>query len=254
MTTIRVPYHLDEPLPEATLPDLPGASTVSPDLPDGDLWARMAHLHEEVAVRVAESVRAAEAPAVLSGDCMVALGTIAGVQRAGVDASVVWFDAHGDLQTLETSASGYMGGIPLRILVGYRPELSAERLGLRAVAEERVLLVDGRDLDPPEAEFLAASPLRRYGVEEVAAEILPPGPIVLHVDLDVVDPGEFEGLLFPTPGGPGVSAVLDAARRVLHTGRVAALSIGCTWDPDRSDPAARSGLVADLVSHRASTG
>lgn len=247
MAIIRVPFHLDEPLPEAALPAFPGAATVSPKLPDGDLWARMAHLHEEVAGQVAESVRAAEAPTVLSGDCMVALGTVAGVQRAGVDASIVWFDAHGDLQTLETTTSGYVGGIPMRILVGYRPGLSAQRLGLRAVAEERVLLVDGRDLDPPEAEFLAASPLRQCGVEEVAAEILPPGPIVLHVDLDVVDPGEFEGLLFPTPGGPGVAAVVGAARRVLDTGRVAALSIGCTWDPGRSDPAARSKIVGDLM-------
>jgi arginase len=52
-----------------------------------------------------------------------------------VDAGIVWIDAHGDVQTLETTASGYLGGLPLRLLVGYRPELIADRLGLRPVPE-----------------------------------------------------------------------------------------------------------------------
>jgi arginase family enzyme len=59
-----------------------------------------------------------------------------------------WFDAHGDVQTLETTASGYLGGLPLRLLVGYRPELIATGLGLRPVPEHQVLLVGARDLDP----------------------------------------------------------------------------------------------------------
>ena len=73
---------------------------------------------------------------------------MAGLQRAGLDPAVVWFDGHGDVQSLETTTSGYLGGLPLRILVGYRPELIADALGLRPVPEERAVLVDARDLDP----------------------------------------------------------------------------------------------------------
>ncbi|MEV2276772.1 arginase family protein [Nocardiopsis sp. NPDC049922] len=251
MTILCAPYHLDEHLPDLRppLPDAP--ETVTVDLPDGDVWSRMAALHEVVAERVADHVRAGRVPAVVSGDCMVALGVAAGVQRAGADPSVVWFDAHGDVQTMETSASGYAGGIPLRVLTGYRPDPATERLGLRDVPEERVLLVDGRDLDPPEEEYLRASALRVSAVPDVAADVLPGGPLLLHVDLDVIDPGEVPGALFPTSGGPSVEAVVGAVHRVLATGRVAALSVGCTWRSDTEldrDDGVRARLLADLLA------
>ena len=86
-------------------------------------------------------------PVVVSGDCTTALSTMAGLQRAGIDAANVWLDAHGDVQTLETTASGYLGGLPLRLLVGYRPGLIAAGLGLRSVPEHRIVLVGARDLD-----------------------------------------------------------------------------------------------------------
>jgi hypothetical protein len=53
------------------------------------------------------------------------------------------------VQTPETSESGYLGGMPLRLLVGYRPELIAARLGLTPVPERRIVLAGARDLDPP---------------------------------------------------------------------------------------------------------
>jgi arginase len=183
---------------------------------------------------------------VVSGDCTTTLGVVAGLQHAGVDPAIVWFDAHGDLQTPETTASGYVGGMPLRILVGYRPELVAQRLRLRAIPESHAVLVDARDLDPPEAEYLAAADIRRADVDGLTTGALPEGPLVLHLDLDVVDPDELPGLRFPAPGGPAVADVLTAARRVLDTGRVAALSVGCTWHPGvPQDPA---GVRARLLS------
>jgi arginase family enzyme len=52
---------------------------------------------------------------VISGDCTTALGTVAGLQHAGMDQRLVWFDPHRDVQALETTASGYLGGLPLRV-------------------------------------------------------------------------------------------------------------------------------------------
>lgn len=224
---ILVPYHLDEHLPDIEAPLTPDTTVVA-ELPPGDPWQRMAVLHEQVAATVAAAVRLGDSPAVVSGDCVTSLGTVGGLQRAGLDPAIVWFDAHGDVQTLETTASGYLGGIPLRILVGYRPELIATAIGLRPVAEDRVLLVDARDLDPPEAEYLARAAIRRSTVRD-AATSLPDGPLYLHVDIDVVDPDDLPGLLFPALGGPSLPAVAEAVRDILATGRVAAFGLACTW-------------------------
>jgi arginase len=248
MTRILVPYHLDEHLPELDVP-LAAERTITVELGAGDVWSRMGRLSELVAGGVAESLQAGARPVVISGDCQTSIGTVAGLQRAGVDPAIVWFDAHGDLQTLETTTSGYLGGIPLRILVGYRPELIAARLGLRPVAEERVVLVDARDLDPPEITYLERAAIRRSEVGELSGKGLPGGPLYLHLDLDVVRPEELPGLRFPAAGGPDWPAVADAAGRVLATGQVVAVGVGCTWHAghgaaDRARPHLEQMLAA----------
>src|SRR5262249_20969728 len=157
-------------------------------------------------------------------------------------------DAHGDVQTMETTSSGYLGGMPLRVMVGYRPELVADAVGLRPVPENRTMLVDGRDLDPPEAVYLATSEGRRSTVDGLDAGGLPEGPWLLHIDVDVVDPADLAGLRFPVAGGPSASSVVDAVRRVLATGRVAAFDIAATWDPATPDPTgSRAAILRELV-------
>ncbi|MEN3356448.1 MAG: arginase [Mycobacteriales bacterium] len=230
MSAILVPYHLEEYLPDLDVP-VRTAVTVRAVAAGGDQWARLGGLYRRVAAAVRDEVGAGGAALVVSGDCMTALGTVAGLQRAGLDPAIVWFDAHGDLQTPETSTSGYVGGMPLRILVGHRPELIAERLGLAAVAPDRVTLVGARDLDPPEVAYLAGSAIRSLPVGAVTAESLPDGPLYLHVDLDVIDPAGLPGLRFPASGGPDAAATTTALRRVLDTGRVAAVGLACTWRP-----------------------
>lgn len=223
--------------------DLPAEpdQVVTPELPAGDVWTRMAALFDHVADAVARAVRRGERPVVVSGDCSTALGTVAGLQRAGSDPAVVWFDAHGDVQTVETSASGYPGGMPLRMLAGYGGHLIADRIRLRALPEERLLLVDGRDLDPPEVDYLARSAVRRCEVAALAepggADCLPDGPLYLHIDVDVIDPADLPGLLYPVPGGPATTTVAEAVRRIAATGRVAAVGVACTWAPGHDNGA-----------------
>jgi arginase len=236
----RVPYHIDEYLPDLDLP-LTADRDITAPLPPGDPWERLAALYTVVGAAVADAAGHGARPVVVSGDCTTSLGTVAGLQRAGLDVGIVWFDAHGDVQTPETTASGYLGGYPLRLLMGYRPELIAASLGLRPVAEQRVLLVGARDLDPPEVTYLSGAAVRRAEVAELARQDgsrLPDGPLCVHVDLDVIDSGVLPGLRFPAPGGTGPAEVADALRAVLGTGRVVAVDIGCTWYPGH-DAAAR---------------
>ncbi|MFC7613848.1 arginase family protein [Actinokineospora soli] len=246
MTTIIVPFHHDERLPDDSLPTT--GVTLAPAFPDGDLWTRLTALHSAVADNVAADTAAGGRPAVVSGDCLVALGTLAGVQRAGVDPAVVWFDAHGDLHTEASSTSGYLGGMALRLAMGSSPV--TEPLGLRPLAEARAVLVDARDLDPAEEEFLRGSAVTRVPVDAVGADVLPDGPLLLHVDLDVVDAAELTGMKFPAPGGPSAGAVLAAVRRVLDTGRVVAVDIACPWHPARDavEAADRARVLAELLA------
>lgn len=248
MSRILVPYHLDEYLPDWDAP-LAADTQVAAELSNRDTWSRLAELHGRTRDAVAESLHRAEHTVVVSGDCMASLGTLAGMQQAGFNPGIVWLDAHGDLQTLETSESGYLGGLPLRLMVGYRPELIAVELGLRPVQEHSVLLVDGRDLDPPEAEYLRTADMRRAVLHELSEGGLPDGQLYLHVDLDIVDPDELPGLRVPAVSGPALSEVAAAIGRVLETGRVVAVGLACSWHAghgagDRVRPYVKSALAA----------
>jgi arginase len=192
-----------------------------------DPWLDLVQLYAPLA----GMVETARDPVVLSGDCITALAVLAGVQRSGVDAALVWFDAHGDFHTEQTTASGYLGGLPLAKAVGRGDQSLPQGLGLTPIAEDRALLVGARDLDPPEVEALSASKVRRAGVESVR-DALPDGPLHLHVDLDVFDAGLLNGLRFPAPNGPGIEAVSTSVRAVAETGRLVALSVAATWRPD----------------------
>ena len=232
MSVIQVPYHLDEYLPDLDVP-LPPDAVIYPDLPAGDVWDRLSALYAPLAAAVAAEAGSGGRPVVLSGDCTTALGTVSGLQRGGVEAGIVWLDAHGDVQTLETTTSGYLGGLPLRLLVGYRPELIATGLGLHAVPESQVTLVGARDLDPPEVSYLAGAQIRRCEVGELDAAGLPRSPYV-HLDLDVIDPAQLPGLRVPAAGGPGPAQVGAALNALLGTSRVAAVGVACTWYPGHS--------------------
>lgn len=246
---IVVPFHQDERLAADLLPLTSAFHEVAPQLPDGDVWERMAALHNAVADAVVDDLRADGRAEVVTGDCLLAMATLAGVQRAGLDPAVIWFDAHGDVHTLDSTTSGYLGGVSLRLLQGAHPSLLADRLGVRPLTEERCVLVDARDLDQAEIDFLRTSNTRRVGVDDVNATMLPEGPLIVHIDVDVIDPAELPGLLFESPHGPAAADVLTAIRRILDTNRVVALSVACTWHPT-TDPAVqqiRADLIEDLV-------
>lgn len=250
-----VPYHQDQRLDDDLLPLPPTGEflVLDPILPTGDIWARLVALHDAAADQIAAAVRTGEPTTVLSGDCLVATAVLAGAQRAGVDPAVVWLDAHGDVHTLDSSTSGYLGGMSLRLLLGAHPELLSGPLGVRPVAEDRAVLAGARDLDPPEADYLRDSAVRLRGIADLDPAELPDGPLILHVDLDVVDAAELPGLLFPVAGGPPASDVVRAVHRVLGTGRVTVLDIACPWHPaaNQRDQQARTDLLRAVIEGQA---
>lgn len=151
-------------------------------------------------------------PLVFASDCTSALGM---VKALGPDLSVLWYDAHGDFNTPATSPSGFLGGMPLAMLVGRGNDALREAVGLAPLDERAIILTDARDLDPAEAEALAASAITHLpSVSDLLTAPLPTQPLYVHLDLDVIDPDEMPGHGYPAPNGPGLSAVRETLARV----------------------------------------
>ncbi len=171
----------------------------------------------ETCARVGQEVETARAdgliPLVLGGDHSIAIGTLSGLAASG-SGGVLWLDAHGDLNTPETTPSGNVHGMPLAVALGRcGAQFSAGGLRMPAVDPARVALVGVRSLDPGEQDLVrelgisvyTISDLDRRGVEPVIEEALArvSGGSFVHVsvDLDVVDPEFAPGVGDPVLGG-----------------------------------------------------
>jgi len=178
-------------------------------------------------------------PLVLLGECTLAPAVVAGLRAAQPDLVLVWVDAHGDLNTPETSPSGFLGGMPFAVLLGWCHDRLRRAAGLDpALPEARAALVGARDLDPGERAAIDRSQLVVAGDIGAALAGLPAdAPIHLHLDGDVLDPADAPGVDFPAPGGWS-GAQLDAEMAALaETGRVVGISV-CCGNP-RRDPDGR---------------
>jgi arginase len=169
---------------------------------------------ERIARRVAHAAREHMFPVVLGGDHSVALGTLGGLASVHGAGAVLWFDAHGDLNTPETTPSGNVHGMPLAAALGLaKPVFASDVWPLPAVDPERVSLIGVRSLDPAERDHArelgtavsTMSDLDRRGVEPVVREALEraEGAPFVHVslDMDVVDPDVAPGVGTPVRGG-----------------------------------------------------
>src|SRR5690606_25501277 len=152
-------------------------------------------------------------PLIFAADCVSALGALKGLESQ--QPAVVWFDSHGDFNTPETSPSGFLGGMPLAMLVGRGDLTYMESIGLAALPESANIITDARDLDPEEGQALAASDLTHLSdVSQLLTADLPAKPLYIHLDTDVVDIAELPGMSYPAPGGPSVAEVATSFRHV----------------------------------------
>ncbi|GAA3601571.1 hypothetical protein GCM10022419_102360 [Nonomuraea rosea] len=188
------------------------------------------------------------------GDCGVELEPVAAARRRyGDRLVVVWFDAHGDLNTPESSPSGAYHGMVLRALTGEGPE------GLVAgepVEARQIVLAGVRDLDAAEAAFVEAHGVRHLSVvdaDALLAGIEASGPaggeaaVYVHIDFDVLDPRIFESVGCPTPGGMQPDHLLALVRAVAGRFEVAGLGL-MEYEPSRAeDQELLSRLVGELV-------
>jgi arginase len=152
----------------------------------------------------------------VGGDCGVELAPISYLaSKYPADAfAVLWFDAHGDLNTPESSPSQHFEGMPLRVLLGEGdPEIVAGCFS--ALRPEQVALAGVRDLDPPEVAYIQQQRIPMFAVEQMRDETIihylrgrGVKYLFIHLDFDVLDPNDFPYLSLPTAGGVRIKTLI----------------------------------------------
>jgi arginase len=174
----------------------------------------------ELAAAVARevtSVRAAQGiPVVLAGNCFATLGVVAAL---GAGTGVLWWDAHADFNTPETSVSGFLDGMALATIVGRGwTALRRQVGGFVPVPEDHVWLIGARDLDPAETVALDGSAVHRVPASVVSADLSKTvagqgatiSRFALHVDLDVIDAAEGRANSYAVGGGVSIENLVAA--------------------------------------------
>jgi len=169
---------------------------------------------QRIAALVARAAREDSVPVVLGGDHSVALGSLAGLAEVHGPGGTIWIDAHGDLNSPDTSPSGNVHGMVLAAVLGLAGDrFRGDGWGLPAVAPGRVALVGVRSLDDGERQVLrdldakvfTMSEVDRLGIERAIRESLThvagPGFVHVSLDMDAMDPEVAPGVGTPVRGG-----------------------------------------------------
>lgn len=207
-----------------------------------DTVTNLARIGERLSLAVAEALRAPDGFAlVLAGNCPHAVGAAGGLARAGRRPGVVWYDAHGDLNTFATTETGFIGGMPYAVTLGL--DLDDWRLacGLDpAVPFEAAALIGANDFDPAEIALLDTRPIARLDAADLdrdgqrthallAARKSAADAWYLHLDLDVVGK-EVPGATTPSAHPAKGKAVLASLRAAVTAVPVQAATIA-TYNP-----------------------
>jgi arginase len=185
--------------------------------------ARIEQVNGALTGAVAAAVGIGAFPLVVAGNCNSCLGTLPALRPAGL--GIVWFDAHGDFHTRETSISGNLDGMALAMATS------------QFVDESRTMLLGVRDLEAGERERVAGSRMRVIPAAEwsdgfVSKNLPQAERVYLHIDIDVIDAAVNPGVTFRGAGGLSLSQVEAALRTVRGRYPIAAAAL-TNYNPDR---------------------
>jgi arginase len=234
------------------------------DYPGAEQIARVAEMARNVHEAAADALADGCLPLLVGGECSLAIGAVPALAEQRGAATVAWLDAHGDLNTPQTSASGLVTGMPLAVVLGHgHDELTAVADGTPRPEGAATFLIGARDVDPGEADNLAAfgvrsidtTAARSAGPEEITMQVLgvpeiavippearaqlaaaepaagaaleaaPRPPVYLHFDVDVIDPAYAPGVYFGVDGGFEPSEVATLAGYLCASGCVDVIAI-----------------------------
>ena len=212
-------------------------------------------LYRSVAAQVSAAHDAGQFPLVLAGNCHTMVGVLAGHGEREV--ALIWFDAHGDINTPETTTSGLLDGMPVAMITGRCwTAMTGTIPGFRLLPDDRVALVGVRDLDEAEAGLLEASAIRLVPWEQIrdsgASVALAPvldswsgrvDGVHIHIDLDVHDPACVPANPYQPAGGSSPEQVRDCVQAI--AGKLPVVGATVTAYDPAADPEGK-GLEVGL--------
>ncbi|MFB6301700.1 MAG: arginase [Haloferacaceae archaeon] len=218
---------------------VPRAEERDPDAarPDAKYLPEIRDVCTRLADRVAAALDGGRMPLVLGGDHSLAIGSLAGTTR-DAEVGVVWFDAHGDINTPDTTPSGNVHGMSLAAALGLGEFAGGDWTDAPGLHPETVALVGLRDLDPGERERLRDGPVTAFTMSDIdhrglttvveeALAVATDGTDGLHVslDLDWLDPVVAPGVGTPVRGGVTYREAHAAMEAVAETGALRSLEL-----------------------------
>ncbi len=188
---------------------------------------------------IADAHAAGNSVLLLCGDDTASIGILTGLQKAygaGASVGLVWFDAHGDFNTPETSFSGILAGMPVAILAGLAGPQWRGAAGLLApLSTDRIVIAGVRELDEKEETLLRSTDARIITTREVcegttlvqavARLATATACLWIHIDLDILDPRLVPSASTPAEDGLEIDELAGALVNILETSKVAAISV-----------------------------
>jgi arginase len=169
----------------------------------------------KLASKVDEVISSGDFPLIFGGDHSIAIGTLAGVSAHYENLGVIWYDAHGDLNTGDTSPSGNIHGMPLAVSLGIGHEdLTSIGGSTPKIKPENIVIIGARSLDEGERELIKERGIKVYTMHEIdrmgMAKVMEDAigylkdrtdGVHLSLDLDGLDPSDAPGVGTPVLGG-----------------------------------------------------
>ena len=214
---------------------------------------------EALKPRVEQAIKSGALPLILSGDCSIALATIAGARRYFRHVAMIYVDRDADLNIPATSPSGCVDGMVVSHIVGRGAAELVRFWGEPPLVREPDLALFGvARFDPAEQQALERTTLRRYPAAEVtrhgataAAQLAVErvhgvgNELILHFDLDVID--GFAATNYPGEGGMSLEQVREALRVFAKQKNLAAIEV-CAYNPVKDPDGSAANLVIDLLA------
>ena len=168
-----------------------------------------------------------ERPLVLGGCCCAHIGAVEALAARNGRIALVWLDAHGDLNTVESSPSGNPWATPLRVIIESG-----------AVEPQDVILLGARSLDPPEREYIASIGLRT-DPSELEGTLEGTEGVYVALDVDVFEPGEVHPFM-PEPGGLAIGEAEQLLGQVCARSTILGAGLtGVAAEPANVEPLTR---------------
>ncbi|GIQ68850.1 arginase [Xylanibacillus composti] len=224
-------------------------------------------VNEKLADRVEAVVRKGQFPLVLGGDHSIAIGTLSGLTRHYKNLGVIWFDAHSDLNTAETSPSGNIHGMSLAVGLGMGdPRLTKIKEGGHPIKSKHVVIIGARSIDEGEKAYINDSgvtcftmhDIDQMGMEEVIAQTLDllrdtTDGIHLSFDVDSLDPLEAPGTGTPVKGGVSYREAQFALRLLHESGLITSaefVEVNPTLESDNATAEVALEFIASLLGEQ----